>query len=347
MRYGLIADSAFEQRLLQSPLAPRATWDTLIPLLQAKAVMICSRLRIFEMLDATPQDATSLARALDVDEEVLSSILRLLTSAGYLQLQDDRFNITPHVRNSLVTNARVPRTAHVAFMESLWNAIGKMEDVLRTGTSADLHSDRCGMIDWSVYQEAMLENAKAVAALLVPLVPVAEGAKRLLDIAGSHGLYGALICRAHPPMRAEVLELPDAVEHSRNLAQALGIDDVVSHRTGNALTSPLGSDWDVVLINNLLHHLTPHECQTLLRKVRASMRPGGTVVIWEWRAPESSEPPDTFTDGMALFFRTISRGRCHRSSEYAEWLGLAQFSEIAVRRSIAAPHHCAIIGKAC
>jgi hypothetical protein len=63
------------------------------------------------------------------------------------------------------------------------------------------------------------EVARGQAPLVADLVPVKPSAQTLLHI-GSHGLFGACMCRAHPPMRSTVLDLPDAVEQSRQLAQA-------------------------------------------------------------------------------------------------------------------------------
>ena len=54
--------------------------------------------------------------------------------------------------------------------------------------------------------------------MLARHVPVRKGATRLLDLAGSHGLMGATLCRKHPPMRSTVIDLPAAIEHARRLA---------------------------------------------------------------------------------------------------------------------------------
>ena len=79
----------------------------------------------------------------------------------------------------------------------------------------------------------MLETARFDAPVLARHVPVREGATRLLDLGGSHGLMGATLCRKHPPMRSTVLDLAAAIEHARALAAREGIADVVEHRAGD------------------------------------------------------------------------------------------------------------------
>jgi SAM-dependent methyltransferase len=176
-------------------------------------------------------------------------------------------------------------------------------------------------------------------------VPVAPQAQRLLDVAGSHGLYGALICRAHPPMRAEVLDLPDAVEQSRELARREGIDDVVTHRAGDVRRGPLGADYDVCFLGNILHHLAADEARDLLGRVRRALRDAGTAAIWELRRPEPDAPPDAFADAWALFFRVTSTGRCYASSEYAGWLEEVGFTDVRVHTIPQVPFQVLVTGR--
>ncbi len=183
--------------------------------------------------------------------------------------------------------------------------------------------------EWSTYQAAMLENARRMAPLVATMVPVKPGAQRLLDIAGSHGLYGALIARAHPPMQSQVLDLPQAVEQARQLASAEGLDDVVTYRVGDALVDDLGADNDVVFLGNILHHFTPQQIRELLARVRRAISPGGTVAIWECCQPAADDAhPDLLGDAFALFFRLTSSARCYTVHEFISWLSDAGFTDV-------------------
>jgi cyclopropane fatty-acyl-phospholipid synthase-like methyltransferase len=184
-----------------------------------------------------------------------------------------------------------------------------------------------------------------MASLLAPLVPVRPRAEKLLDIAGSHGLFGALICRAHPPMRSEVLDLAEAVEQSRGLAREEGIDDVVSHRVGDALTDDLSEGYDVCFLGNILHHFTPEQIRGLLDRVRRALSPDGTVAIWELRLPEPDEPPEIVGDGFALYFRATSTARCYATSEYTGWLGEAGFDDLQLQPTPFAPFQLLATGR--
>jgi ubiquinone/menaquinone biosynthesis C-methylase UbiE len=168
--------------------------------------------------------------------------------------------------------------------------------------------------------------------LVATMVPVRRDATRLLDIAGSHGLFGALIARAHPPMRSQVLDLPQAVEQARKLASAEGLDDVVTFRVGDALVDDLGADCDVVFLGNILHHFTPQQIGDLLARVRRAMSAGGTVAIWEVSQPAADDAqPDLIGDAFALFFRLTSTARCYTVGEFTGWLTAAGFTDVQVQ----------------
>src|SRR5207237_7259441 len=111
-----------------------------------------------------------------------------------------------------------------------WEPVARLDEMGRTGRGIDLHETMTDPAAWANYQRAMMEVARFSAPIVADRVPVKAGARHLLDIAGSHGLFGAAICRKHPPMKSTVLDLPVAIDHARELARAEKIDDVVEHR---------------------------------------------------------------------------------------------------------------------
>jgi len=334
MRYGPIADDAFEEQMLASPQAPVALLDSFVPLVQASALMAGVRHGVFEGLRAGPRTASELADTLGLDCETLQLVLRVLTASHYLVPGDQgRFELSDLARSNLLGDSADRLTAWVAMLDMWWTDFAKMGDVLRTGHGLDLHG---GMLhdptEWGTYQAAMLENARRMAPLVATMVPVRPDAKRLLDIAGSHGLFGALIARAHPPMRSQVLDLPQAVEQARKLASAEGLDDVVTYRAGDALVDDLGADYDVVFLGNILHHFTPQQIGELLASVRRAMTAAGTVAIWEVCQPAADDAqPDLIGDAFALFFRLTSTARCYTVSEFTSWLSNAGFIDVQVQ----------------
>jgi 2-polyprenyl-3-methyl-5-hydroxy-6-metoxy-1,4-benzoquinol methylase len=213
--------------------------------------------------------------------------------------------------------------------------------LIRTGEGVDFHRTMTDRDAWGHYQKAMLEVARFDAPVLAKHVPVRANARRLLDLAGSHGLMGASIARRHPPLRTTVLDLPPALEHARALAEREGHADIVEHRAGDLTTDDLGTGWDVVLLSNILHHFTPPDVRRILARAFAALAPEGTVAIWELERPAPGGKPSE-GDGVALFFRLTSTAAAYSGEEYASWLREAGFARTKVVRPTLRPGYVLI-----
>jgi SAM-dependent methyltransferase len=332
--------------MLESPVSPRPVFDSFVPLIQTRALMAAVQLGVFESLRGGSRSAPELADTLSLDAEALELTLRVLACTGYVESDNGGYRLTEATRATLLQDSPTRLTAFVAMNAGLWNPLGRLEDVLRSGHGIDKHDHLVEQSNWSSYQAAMLENARRLAPRVAPLVPVRNGAEKLLDVGGSHGLFGAMICRAHPPMRAEVLDLPEAVAESRILARDEGIDDVVSHRVGDAMADDLGDGYDICFLGNLLHHFAPYPVRDLLGRVRRALRPDGTVAIWELRKAEPHEPPETVGDAFALYFRIMSTARCYTAAEYSGWLEEAGFERVELHPTPFAPFQLLLTARA-
>jgi SAM-dependent methyltransferase len=332
MRYGPIAVDPGEEQFLASPFAPLAFFDSCLPLVQASALIAAARHGVFEGLRDGPSKVDELARRLNLDSSTLLLVLRVLSANGYVSdAGAGSYQLTDTARAMLLEDSPERLTAWLRLIEGIWEMFARTGDVLRTGQGIDYHGQFHDAQQWADYQASMLELARRFAPIVAAMVPVKPGATRLLDIGGSHGLYGALIARTHPPLQSVVFDLPPAVEQARQLAAAEGHDDVVSYRPGNALTDDLGQGWDVVLLANILHHFAPAQIAELAARLRVSTTPGATVAICEVVQPAPDEPAELMADAFALFFRLSSTARCYTTTEYAGWLADAGFVDVEVQ----------------
>ena len=329
MQYGAIPTSMAERIALAAGLVPIPVLDTLFGMLKARCIMAGVRLGLFESLAQEPRSAASMAAALRLDESCLDLLLRTLVFCGYLTVEGDRFALSALGRKSMVSGAPRELTGFVQWNYTQWAFAEHLESLVRTGKGLAFHETLQDADAWGHYQKAMLETARFDAPVLARHVPVREGATRLLDLGGSHGLMGATLCRKHQPMRSTVLDLPAAIEHARALALREGIDDVVEHRAGDLTRDDIGEGWDVVLLSNILHHFQPEQIVNILTRARRAMAPDGTVAIWEIERPKRSAPPSE-GDGVALFFRLTSTAGAYNGAEHAAWLESAGFDRTKI-----------------
>lgn len=121
------------------------------------------------------------------------------------------------------------------------------------------------------------------------------------------------------------------------LAREPGIDDVVEHRSGNAHTADLGSDIDVLVLSNFVHHFSAEDNVALLRRGRRAMSPGATLCIWDHEARGEHDRPELAADALALYFRVTSSSRCFSAPELCNFASAAGYEHPHVVRSVLAP----------
>jgi 2-polyprenyl-3-methyl-5-hydroxy-6-metoxy-1,4-benzoquinol methylase len=343
MKYGVIPTNLLERLALWMGKVPVPLLDSLFSILKTRSLMAGVRLGIFEALRDGPLSAGEVAAKCRLDAECTKLLLRLLASADYLEPRGERFALSELSRRSLIAGAEQELIGYVLWNYSQWEMVGRLDELIRTGRGIDFHETMTDSEAWANYQRGMMEVARFSAPIVADRVPVKAGARRLLDIAGSHGLFGAAICRKHPPMRSTVLDLPAAIDSARRLARAEKIDDVVEHVAGDLLADDYGSDNDVVLLSNILHHFDEATNRNILGRAFKSLTAAGSVAIWEIEAPEKNSKP-TSGDGAALFFRLTSNARCYHGSEYMRWLEQAGFTGVRAMRPALSPGSVLVVG---
>ena len=336
MNYGVIPTDLSERLALAFGKVPIPLLDSLYGILKARTLMAGVRLGVFEALNAGPQKSSELAGRLKLDERFLDLLLRNLVLAGYLNQKDYVYKLSKLGRRTMVPKGDMEMFGYILWNYEQWEMVAGLDEAVRGGRGLDFHSTLKDPEAWGNYQRGMLELARLEAATVARKVPVPRGARSLLDVAGSHGLFGAAICRKHPPMRSTVIELPEALAGARSLAASEGIDDIVEHRAGCLLEGDWGAGYDVVLLFNILHHFLPEQIECILRKAAAALRSKGVVAVWELESPKRGSKV-TIGDGAALYFALTSSGGAYHADEYSSWLRQAGFESIRVVRGKLTP----------
>lgn len=142
----------------------------------------------------------------------------------------------------------------------------------------------------------------------------------MLDIGGSHGLYSIGLCRKHPQLKSTVLELPGAMESAAAIAKRYDDTGRVNYKTGNALTDDLGTEqFDVVMINNVVHHFTVEQNKELAKKIARALKPGGIYIIGEFIRTDKPGEGGAVAATSGLYFSVISASGNWSLAEMRSW----------------------------
>lgn len=339
MKIGAIPESVVEWLALKLDLAPRALIDTHAAMLLSRTLATAAELSIFDILADTPMTAEEVAAAANSAPGPTALLLDALAASGYLRISDGRFELTRRARPWLVSSGRSSVRDKLLLQAIEWRWMETLTEFVRSGRPLDFH-DSMSADERALYHRGMRALAGVAGTEVASRVPIPSGARHMLDLGGSHGHYAAEICRRHPHLMAEVMDLPDAIEAAAPLLAAEGLGQQLVHIAGDAATAKLGEDkYDLILMSNLAHHLDEEQNRQLAIRAARALKRGGAFVIQEPARAERPGSAGQIPALLGLYFAMQSRPgvRTWTIAEMADWQGSAGLKVLRAKRLRTAP----------
>ena len=147
--------------------------------------------------------------------------------------------------------------------------------------------------------EVWVDFARGMGPMMAPtaeglakvLQPMGLAVRRILDVAAGHGLFGVETAKVFPRASVVALDWAAVLEVAKATAAAAGLGDRFETVVGDAFTTPLGHDYDLVLIPNFLHHFDREACVGFLGRAADALAPQGRVAIVEYVVDEDRISP--------------------------------------------------------
>jgi SAM-dependent methyltransferase len=263
--------SAFEAARHARRLATALDDFAVVPLLRAGLRLgLCEALR-------TPQHPAALAERLGLAPDLVAAWARMLHAQGWLARKGEAYRLAP----PLAWLLDAPEAdALLALLDTAADMIGPRLAALPAllkGAERPLFGER----DDGLRLSAITRVVEPRALRALERIPGARRPRRVLDIGCGHGHYLADLLRRFRDALGLGIELdPRVAEEARRRLVEADVARRAEIRVGDFLTmEPPAGRFDLVLLNHNLHHFSPAQRVTLLRRARACLDDDGVVAV--------------------------------------------------------------------
>jgi len=182
--------------------------------------------------------------------------------------------------------------------------------------------------DWVKFARAMMPMMFMPAQVLAAELRKGGEVHKVLDIAAGHGIFGISVAKQNPAAAIYACDWKNVLEVAEGNAKAMGVGDRHHLLPGSAFDVEFGGGYDLALVANFLHHFDPPTCTAFLRKVHASLEPGGRAAIVEFVPnPDRVSPPMPAAFSLMMLTTTAS-GDAYTFAELESMLKDARFARV-------------------
>ncbi len=313
---------------------PDAIFDTLTSFQKSMALKGAIDLDLFTHIGDGSTTTAAIAARANASERGVRILCDFLTILGFLTKTDGGggsvYGLTQE--SDLFLNKRSPAymgsMANFLVHDTQLNNFRDVAAVVRKGGS--IEADSAGTPEnpvWVEFARSMAPMAAMSGRMIAPLVCEPGRAVKVLDVAAGHGLYGISVALHNPAAEIVAVDWANVLQVALENARARGVADRYRTLPGSAFDVDLGTGYDVVLIPNFLHHFDASTNVSFLKKVRATMKPGGLVATAEFVPNEGRVTPRAAASFSFVMLGATKSGDAYTFREFEQMFRQAGFGE--------------------
>ena len=324
-----------EQLASVSDVNPAAIVDAMLGFHKTAALKAAIELDLFTAIAAGSDTPELLAGATGSAERGVRILGDFLTTTGFLTKDGARYRLTPASQVFLDRKSPAYMGGVADFLTAPENLELFLDDpagYVRNGGSAGLANIAPDHPVWLKFAEAMIPFVGVSAAgVAAEVASWPNPPRKILDIAAGHGMFGISVAKALPNAEITAVDWAAVLELARRNAEKAGVAGRYRTIAGSAFDVDWGAGYDLVMLPNFLHHFDAETCALLLKKVKASLAPGGRVVAVEFVPNEDRVSPPFAAAFALVMLATTPKGDAYTASGLNAMARAAGFSGVSVR----------------
>jgi 2-polyprenyl-3-methyl-5-hydroxy-6-metoxy-1,4-benzoquinol methylase len=298
-----------------------------------EAIKSAIELEIFTAIDEGNTTPATIAHRCQAAERGVRILCDFLTIHEFLTKQGMHYALAADSALFLTRRSPAYVGTAIAFLLTprLREGHARLTDAVRSGGTAlgegTLEPENP---DWMEFAQAMMSLMQRPSEIMAAELRKGGEANKILDIGAGHGIFGISAAKQNPAAHIYASDWTKVLEIAMKNAQATGVADRYHLLPGSAFETDFGSDYDLVLIANFLHHFDPPTCTTFMRKVHGALKPGGRAAIAEFVPNADRVTPPTAAAFSMMMLATTPAGDAYTFAELERISKSAGFARVEV-----------------
>ena len=311
---------------------PERIFNALNAYQQTAALRTAIELDVFSAIGAGAHTAAAIAAKSGAQEKGVRILCDFMTILGFLGKDQGKYALTQESAIFLDRKSPACLASMAGFLgtEDARKNFDSLTQAVRKGGSVWSEGDNTKPNDefWVAFAHSMAPLTVPSSEFIAGLLRAEEGKPvKVLDIAAGHGMYGITVARKNPKAEIVALDWPNVLEVAQANARKFGVVDRYSVRAGSAFETEMGTGYDYVLLTNIFHHFDMPTCEKLMKRVHASLKPGGKAVTLEFVPNEDRVTPPTAAAFSLIMLANTDAGDAYTFEEYEKMFRNAGFAK--------------------
>jgi 3-hydroxy-5-methyl-1-naphthoate 3-O-methyltransferase len=298
----------------------------------ARIIQAAAHLRLFDHLDQ-PITLDDLAKQAGLSRRGTDIIVCALVSLGLIELADGKYWNTPLAADHLTTRSKSPVVRAMDHAERLYRRWALLPEAIQEGavdrpSSQDIMDDKVAN---RAFISAMHAHSSARAGIILEHIDL-TGVRTAIDVGGGAGTFLIELIRRIPGMKGILIDRDLTLQTAGSIIAESGFDQQIELMECDIFegTTPFGSDIDLAVLSNILHIEGPEKNILLLKRIQASLKPGGRLLLLDFFTDKTGTEPQHAAVFSVNMLTATPRGRAWRSSEVTQWIREAGFSNVKI-----------------
>ena len=293
------------------------------------ALKTALELNLFTTIAEGASTAESIAKQVESAARGIRILCDFLVIQGFLSKTAAGYALTPDSAMFLnrKSHAYIGDAIHFLLNPQSQESFARLTEAVRNGgTVLEENGATPENPVWISFARSMMPMMVPLAQTVAAIVSLPmDRPSKVLDIAASHGMYGISLAKRYPRAHIVGLDWKNVLELTRENAQRFGVGERYSTIAGDAFTVDFGSDYDLILLPNILHHFDLAACESLLAKCRRSLRPAGSIAIIEFVPNEDRVSPPVSAGFALIMLAQTPAGDAYTLREFQQMLSASGF----------------------